>query len=93
MNATATVADGRPSVSCLVLRDNFLIDGESRRVCWEFLEDLLADMLPGIAAAAKGDGMSLEQMDLNNRYPPAGSLFNAVRDLPGSSTLYQASGV
>eukprot|EP00903_Cladosiphon_okamuranus_P010318 g9763.t2 len=59
-------------------RDNFLIDGESRSICWEFLADLLADMLPGIAADAKGDGISLEQMDLNNRYPPAGSLFNAV---------------
>ena len=80
LNASVAVADECPSVSCLVLRDNFLIDGESRNICWEFLADLLADMLPGIAAEAKGyPVVSLEQMDLNNRYPPAGSLFNSVR--------------
>lgn len=88
LNAYNTsVADDRPSVRVLlgaVLRDNFLIDGESRNICWEFLADLLADMLPGIAAESKGfPVVSLEQMDLNSRYPPAGSLFNNVRGRPG----------
>lgn len=72
-------------MSCLVLRDNFLIDGESRNICWEFFADLLADMLPIVAAEAKGyPVVSLEQMDLNNRYPPAGSLFHSVRGQPNS---------
>lgn len=89
LNAYNTsVADDRPSVRVLlgaVLRDNFLIDGESRNICWEFLADLLADMLPGIAAESKGfPVVSLEQMDLNSRYPPAGSLFNNVRGRPGT---------
>eukprot|EP00752_Nemacystus_decipiens_P010116 g9017.t1 len=60
-------------------RDNFLIDGEARSICWEFLADLMADMLPSHAQAAKGyPVMSLEQIDLNSRYPPAGAWFNTV---------------
>lgn len=77
---STSIADDRSSVPCSVVRGNFLIDGESRTISWEFLADLLADMLPGITAEAKQyPAVSLEQMDLNNRYPPAGSLFNSVR--------------
>ncbi|CAM9959092.1 unnamed protein product [Ectocarpus fasciculatus] len=56
--------------------DNFLVDGDRKSICWEFLHDLLADMIPSIVAEPEGYvAVSLEQMDLNNRYPPAGSVF------------------
>ncbi|CAM9636289.1 unnamed protein product [Pylaiella littoralis] len=60
-------------------RDNFLVNGEARSISWEFLEDILTDIHAGTTAEAKGyPVMSLEQMDLNNRYPTAGSMFNSV---------------
>lgn len=74
---------------CLLLRDTFLIDGEARSISWEFLEDLLIDILPDMTAEAKGyPVMSLEQMDLNNRYPTAGSIFNSVSGQPDRNRIY-----
>lgn len=63
----------------LALRDNFLVDGEARNISWEFLEDLLTAIT---AEAEKYHTASVEQMDLNNRYPPAGSMFNGVSGQP-----------
>lgn len=58
------------------------MDGESRSISWEFLQDLLTEMLPDISAEARGfPVVSLEQMDLNNRYPTAGSMFKVVSEL------------
>ncbi|CAM9209236.1 unnamed protein product, partial [Laminaria digitata] len=49
-------------------RDNFLIDGEGRTFCWEFLSDLLKDM------AGDGDVQAASKMDRNSRYPPAAAM-------------------
>lgn len=71
-----------------MLRDNFLVDGEARSVSWEFLEDLLTEILPDMTVEAKGyPVMSLEQMDINNRYPTAGSIFNSVSGQPYRNRL------
>lgn len=55
-------------------RDNFLIDGEGRTFCWEFLSDLLKDM------AGEGDVQAASKMDRNSRYPPAAAMLNLVSD-------------
>lgn len=79
-----------PASRASLVRDKFLVDGESRSISWDFLQDLLTEMLPDISAEAKGfPVVSLEQMDLNNRYPTAGSMFKVVseRKKPSQSSL------